>query len=490
MFFSFNETRKPITMNKKLIPVLALATCVFSAQAQYFTNGNLAVLRIGGPGESVTTTDSGNTVWVDQYSTNGTLVNSLSLPTNGTDAFILDGVAYVGLMTLTPDGRHLVVGGYNTSAPYISNSVPANFAFASSTNVPRAIATIDGYGNFALPIVNSNMFNTFAISGAVSDGSNYWADGTGGTAAQYGLIYCGMATAPATNEVVTGLYGSGGRAINIYNGNLYVNAFPSNSSYPNSGVFELNNVGGALPTTAAGYSQPIITGTTAASTPVDLVINPQGTIAYVADYGLGIEKFTYNGSSWVSNYTVVPTNAGYATVSGSFHAISVTADFTQTPPIVYATTGELITNRLVMFQDNGPGSTIINLASNLNVAGVGGMTNTFRGVRFAPGSAPVITTAPVAANATVGGASSATFTTAATGTGPLTYQWYVNGVAVSGATNTTLTLSDLTTAMNGEPVDVVVSWPYGTATSTAVPLNISPYSFATGNLAGRRIGGP
>ena len=307
---------------------------------------------------------------VDQYTTTGTLVNSYQVPSNGPNALILDGVAYVGIMTLTPDNTHLVIGGYHTSAPYISNGAPANFAFASSTNVPRAIATIDGYGNYALPIVNSNMFNTFAISGAASDGSNYWASGTGGTAAPWGLIYCGTESSPATNEVVNNLYGSGGRGLNIYNGNLYVNSFPSNTSYPNSGVFELDNNDGQLPTNTATYTEAMVTGTSAASTPVDLVINPAGTIAYVSDYGFGIVKFTNGGSGWVSNYTVVPTNTGYSTVSGSSHAISVTADFSQTPPVVYATTGELITNRLVMFQDNGPGSTIINLASNLNVTGL------------------------------------------------------------------------------------------------------------------------
>jgi hypothetical protein len=186
-------------MKKTLFSVFALAACVFSAQAQYFTNGNLAVLRIGGPGESVTTSDSGNTVWIDQYTTNGTLVTSLPLPTNGANALIMDGEPYDGLMTLTPDGTHLVIGGFNTSAPYMSNGVPANFALAASTTVPRAIATVDGYGNYSLPIVNSNMFNTFTISGAASDGSNFWAEG-GATGTAYGVVYCGTATAPAWNR--------------------------------------------------------------------------------------------------------------------------------------------------------------------------------------------------------------------------------------------------------------------------------------------------
>ncbi|HEX4121461.1 MAG TPA: immunoglobulin domain-containing protein [Verrucomicrobiae bacterium] len=477
-------------MKKILLPVVTLAACVLSAQAQFFTNGNLAVLRIGGPGQSVTTSDNGNSVWIDQYSTNGTLVNSFLIPSNGPNALIMDGEPYDGLMSLTPDGTHLVIAGFNTATPYISNGIPANFAFTASTNVPRAIATVDGYGNYALPVVNSNMFNTYSITSAASDGSNFWATGTGSTGGTSGLVYCGTATAPATNQLIGAAYSSGSRSLNIYNGGLYLTAYPSNTTtYPNAGAFLIGTAGGALPTNATTMSVAITTGTAAASTPSDFVINPAGTIAYVADSSLGIIKFSNGGSGWVSNYTIIPTNTGYASASGSSHALSVTADFTQTPPVVYATTAETITNRLVMFQDTGATATVINLASNVNVSGVGGMTNTFRGVRFAPGSYPVISSPPLSVVTSAGGVSTATFTTSATGTGPLTFQWYTNGVAVSGATSTSFTLNDLTTAMNGTSVDVVVTGPFGTATSQSAGLTITPYNFTTGNIAVLRIGG-
>ncbi len=476
-------------MKRTLLSVLALAPCIFSAQAQYFTNGNLAVVRIGGPGESVTTSDNGNPVWIDQYQTNGTLVSSFSIPSNGPTALIMDGEPYDGLMTLTPDGTHLVIAGFNTSVPYISNGVPANFAFASSTNVPRAIATLDGYGNYALPIVNSNMFNTFTITSAASDGTNYWATGTGATAGAYGVVYCGTATAPATNEVLTGVYGSGGRGLNLYNGALYALAFPSNTAaFPQAGGFMLNDViAGELPTNATTATEPFTTGTAAASTPIDLVINPAGTIAYVADYSFGIVKFTNSGSGWVSNYTIYPTNAGYTAATGQ-RAISVSADFTQSPPVVYATTAELITNRLVMFQDSGPTPTVINLASNINVTGVGGMTNTFRGVRFVPGSAPLITSQPASVVQTANG--SATFTVTSLGSPTLTYQWYTNGVAVPGATTTSLTYNNVTTAENGTEVDVVVANGFGATTSSNALLTVNPIYFMGGNLAVVSVGGP
>src|SRR4029077_14776994 len=51
--------------------------------------------------------------------------------------------------------------------------------------------------------------------------------------------------------------------------------------------------------------------------------------------------------------------------------------------------------------------------------------------------APTITTQPV--NQTVTAGQTATFTVAATGTAPLSYQWRKNGTAISGATSSTYT---------------------------------------------------
>ena len=239
----------------------------------------------------------------------------------------MDGEPYDGLMTLTPNGTHLVIPGFNARAP----SSGGNFAFATSANVPRAMTTVNEYGKYALPIVNSNMFNTYTIAGAASNGTNFWAQGTGATQpSAYGVVYCGTADAPATNEVLTGVV-SGGRGLVIFGNSLYALGYPSNTAvYPQSGAFMLADISGDLPTNATTASTAFPTGTAAASTPSDLAINPAGTIAYLADYGFGIVKFSNSGSGWVSNYTVIPTNAGYGPASGSSHAISVTADFSQT----------------------------------------------------------------------------------------------------------------------------------------------------------------
>ena len=60
------------------------------------------------------------------------------------------------------------------------------------------------------------------------------------------------------------------------------------------------------------------------------------TTCYYADSTIGIVKFTNNAGTWVSNYTVAATTAGFTTKG----ALGITADWTQNPVVVYATTAE------------------------------------------------------------------------------------------------------------------------------------------------------
>jgi len=85
---------------------------------------------------------------------------------------------------------------------------------------------------------------------------------------------------------------------------------------------------------------------------------------------------------------------------------------------------------------------------------------------------PVITAAPLAT--TVSDGQSATFTVAALGTPPLTYQWTVNAVPVSGATGTTFSTGATPYAQSGELIAVIVGSPSGTTTSPAVALTVTP----------------
>lgn len=83
-----------------------------------------------------------------------------------------------------------------------------------------------------------------------------------------------------------------------------------------------------------------------------------------------------------------------------------------------------------------------------------------------------ITQQPVGTTVVEG--SPAAFTVAATGSGTLSYQWYFNGTAISGATSSTFRLSSASLS-NAGTYYVVVRNSGSSATSTAVALSVTPY---------------
>ncbi len=85
-------------------------------------------------------------------------------------------------------------------------------------------------------------------------------------------------------------------------------------------------------------------------------------------------------------------------------------------------------------------------------------------------AAPSITTHPASQSVTAG--QTATFSVAATGTAPLTYQWQKNGANISGATSSSYTTPATTTADNGSTFRVIVSNSVGSATSNSATLTV------------------
>src|SRR5204863_514267 len=85
--------------------------------------------------------------------------------------------------------------------------------------------------------------------------------------------------------------------------------------------------------------------------------------------------------------------------------------------------------------------------------------------------APTITRQPASQTVSVG--QTATFTVAATGTAPLSYQWQKNGTAIGAATAASYTTPATTAADNGDLFTVVVSNAAGSVTSNAAALTVS-----------------
>ncbi|MGH8882373.1 MAG: hypothetical protein ACRD0P_34355, partial [Stackebrandtia sp.] len=128
----------------------------------------------------------------------------------------------------------------------------------------------------------------------------------------------------------------------------------------------------------------------------------------------GILKFSFDGSAWTARGAFRPGGSGVRELTGSLTPSGVT---------LFATTSTA-SNALVKVDDtaayNAPVSAT---ATTLRTAAA---NTTLRGVAFAPagsgGGAPVITQQPQ--DMTVSSGGSATLTVAASGAGPLSYQWY------------------------------------------------------------------
>src|SRR5204862_579897 len=85
--------------------------------------------------------------------------------------------------------------------------------------------------------------------------------------------------------------------------------------------------------------------------------------------------------------------------------------------------------------------------------------------------APTITQQPVDLTVTVG--QPASFTVAATGTAPLSYQWQRGGVDIPGATSTTYTIAATVLGDSGATFRAVVSNVAGSATSNSATLTVT-----------------
>jgi len=100
----------------------------------------------------------------------------------------------------------------------------------------------------------------------------------------------------------------------------------------------------------------------------------------------------------------------------------------------------------------------------------GGITLNLNFTGTITGTAPVISTQPASVTVLSGG--SATFSVTASGTEPLAYQWNFNTNPVAGATNSTFSLSGVTTGQAGT-YTVTVSNAVGSTTSTGATLTVN-----------------
>jgi hypothetical protein len=321
-----------------------------------FGSGDLVVLQVGNG--SIDT--DGAPGFLNDYSPfGGAKVVQVALPTTGANALIFGGSSYDGALSLSADGKAVVIAGYNVPAGSSASAIDSSSTTGASA-VPRAVGSVRADGSFALNATTTK-FSGSTIRCAVADGSgNFWAGG-----GSSGIAYLGNNSAAATLSTVS----TATRDLAFVNGSLYFTETGSGQ-----GVMSFSGA----PKTSATPTLIINTAGTGTGTPSPkgFAINPALTIAYVADNrtaadGGGIQRFNWSGGKWVYAYTLSNT------LTSSQEVEDLAVDYSGSNPILYAVTGESTGNHLVTVTDTGANSTY----TSLETAPSG---DAFRGVVFAP----------------------------------------------------------------------------------------------------------
>ncbi len=419
------------------------------ASAAGFSPGNLVVSRVG-TGDAALN-NAATAVFLDEYTPDGTLVQSVALPTTVSGAnkrFTVSGSATSeGALARSLDGRYLTIAGYDADLG------TASVASSTTSAVSRVVARIGGDGGVDTSTAITDIFSGNNVRGAVSDdGSRFWVTGANGGVRLVSLGSTGTTTqlnsAAPTNLRVAGIFG----------GQLYVST--------GSGTTGVYSVGTGLPT-GSGQTPALTASVPAPYAFVGLDSDPAVSgvdTLYVADEsgapGGGVVKFSFDGSTWTARGSFRPAGAGARGLTGTITPSGVT---------LFATT---TTNALVKVDDTAAYNAAI--AATATTLRTGAANTALRGVAFAPAAdtvAPTITTQPQDATVRPGG--TATLTVAATGTGPLNYQWYAGNAGdttTPAGTGTSFTTPALTATTS---YWVRVSGPGGTVDSRTATVTVS-----------------
>lgn len=323
-----------------------------------FTAGNLVVCRVGDG--SATLAAVATVVFLDEFTPAGTLVRSLPVPSSTAGArLLLTGNSTTECeITRSADGRFIVIPGYDAT---VGTATPAS---ATSATVPRVIGRVDNNAVFNLSTSTSSFSTQNIRSAASTDGTNFWAVGSG-----TGTVFTTIGATGAGTVVTSDLTNS--RTVNIFGGQLYTSS--------GSGTLRMNSVGSGVPTTSGQVTtslpgMPTATVSLNSFFMADLSAGVAGLdTLYVADdqsVGAGtIRKFTFDGTSWAAT-GVANSLAQYRGLTGSVSGGNVT---------LYATRGgtELVT----LVDSTGYNGT---LAATPTLLATAGANTGFRGVAFAP----------------------------------------------------------------------------------------------------------
>ncbi|HEX4083880.1 MAG TPA: PEP-CTERM sorting domain-containing protein [Chthoniobacteraceae bacterium] len=265
-------------MKKPILTAAILAGISSAAFASAFTSGDIVVYET----ESSSTLSSAATaVDLSEFSTTGSLVESLAMPTadSGTTHSLTDSgsAGSDGLLTLSPNGEYLTLAGYDAS-------VGTTGVVSGGGNV--TIGIVDGNGDINTSTSLSGLGTNNTRSAITTDGTSIWL---AGSVSGNGVDYTTVGSTTATE-----LSGSNSEEVQIFDNQLYVSSEKSfqiatlGSGLPTSGLQTETGLSGFGKATGDFY-QFFMTNLGGGSAPDTL---------YVADSSSGIEKWSLEAGVW------------------------------------------------------------------------------------------------------------------------------------------------------------------------------------------------
>ncbi|MET0793611.1 MAG: hypothetical protein ABW061_18975 [Polyangiaceae bacterium] len=288
---------------------------------------NLVVYRVGDGGGALANT--GNPVFVDEFTSAGTLVRSSGMPGSG-HRLVASGVATSeGFITRSTNGKYVLLTGYDSALP-----ASASLAGTTSAAVPRTIGRLDSTGAVDTTTgLSDAATGNNPRSAASTDGVNLWLTGGAG-----GIRFTtlGASTSVQLSTTVVNL-----RQVGIFGAQLFV-------SDASGSAVRLGPVGVGLPTTSGQTITnlpgiPTSTGSPYGFFLADLDSNTPGLdVAYVADDGAGLLKYSLLGSTWTANGTLGTAADAYRGLTGVVSGSSVTLYATRKGGSTATGGGELV----------------------------------------------------------------------------------------------------------------------------------------------------
>ncbi|HEY2792242.1 MAG TPA: hypothetical protein VGJ28_07805 [Micromonosporaceae bacterium] len=332
--------------------------------ASGFTAGDVVVYRVGDG--STALSSSATPVFLDEYAPDGALVSSTPMPTtaNGADnPLVASGSASSeGLLTLSGDGRFLMVPGYDTAVG------TTKISGSASTAIPRTVGRVAADGT----VDTSTALTDWATgnnprSATSTDGTDIWVGGAAG-----GPRYATIGATTST-ELDSGTF-KNVREVSVVDGQLYASADPTKAG------LTIGTVGTGTPVTTGQavtnlpfatppgdpYAYSLLT-LGDGSTP-DTIYEADLTAGAVVKYGLIDGSWVPEGSVLVSSVAGLTANDDDGTVT--IYTTSSGAD---------GTTGTLYR----MTDDSGVGGTFSGTATTIATLPA---NEAARGVAFAPGT--------------------------------------------------------------------------------------------------------